>query len=135
MDAGDRLRQPQPPRRSRASSLRRGLATRPIAAASTQRKCGRTRNRPADFTYDFRLAASDERNGYELVGQPENFPIRNRRPLYRKLLSHVSSRVCVLDRSWVVNPRKTIVSGFLFAPPKAPENIPRRHRRDVDSPS
>ena len=64
-----------------APSLRgRGLATRLIAAAETEaaaRGCSQT----VHFTYDFQARGLYERNGYELVGRVENFPIRNRRPL------------------------------------------------------
>jgi len=72
----------------------RGLASRLIAAAEAEaaaRGCTQT----VHFTYDFQARALYERNGYELVGQVEDFPAGTDALWYRKRL----------DRSGVASER------------------------------
>ena len=68
-------------------SLRgRGLGTQLLAAAeaaAAARGCAQT----VHFTYAFQARSLDERNGYKLVGQVENFPSGTDVLWYRKRLN------------------------------------------------
>ncbi len=64
----------------------RGLATRLLAAAEAEaaaRGCTQT----IHFTYEFQARALYEHNGYELVGQVEDFPSGTDALWYRKRLN------------------------------------------------
>ena len=72
-------------------SLRgRGLGTQLLAAAETEaaaRGCSQT----VHFTYAFQARPLYERNGYELVGQVEDFPSGTDVLWYRKRLNPANS--------------------------------------------
>ena len=62
-----------------------GLATRLLAAAEAEaasRGCRQT----VHFTYDFQARSLYERNGYELIGEVEDFPSGSSALWYRKRL-------------------------------------------------
>jgi GNAT superfamily N-acetyltransferase len=63
----------------------RGVATRLLAAAEAE-AAGRGCTQTVLFTYDFQARALYERNGYELVGQVEDFPSGTHALWYRKRL-------------------------------------------------
>ena len=68
-------------------SLRgRGLATRLLAAAEAE-AAARGCSQSLYFTYEFQARALYERDGYELVGQVDNFPSGTAVLWYRKSLS------------------------------------------------